>query len=478
MRSPSIVAAITCFAPVLLAALFALSACGPSAPAPVRTDHLAQTTAGKNRCVVAQSHDRPFIIEWDATDRAEFEAKVKRDLVVVRYEGCEMQILYGCSDDALPGRYGAYAAAQATSGNVEGFDIRDETELYARLPLGAASLEGRVRAGEALHLKYYVSGVVTSARDAVYQGELEGNPRCKGATHFVASFALGAFELDSSARTSAAGGASFAGAGAGGGRANEQSTVKRGGDIASCNKDSAVEASACRVPIRLSLRAIEPGGRAAPATVASGAPSTADARLDATQMRKAAREKFEGGDGAGCLADLDRAAALDPNVDAATEALRATCEMRAGKCDSGRRRLRAAVEAMTPVEQRTPAHVDRVVDSEARRNCSVDQLTSSELAMKLALSISQSCRKDSAAAMDSARKLAALLEKADTPAALRKRWEPQVLDGAACAAQIGRCDDARALFDAHARIHALNGDAQPDPRRALVSGYVSGCRPK
>ena len=81
-----------------------------------------QTTAGKNRCTVAKSHERPFVIEWDATDLTEFEARAKRDMVFVRYDGCELKVLSGCLDEGVAGRYGAYYPPQATSGNVEGID--------------------------------------------------------------------------------------------------------------------------------------------------------------------------------------------------------------------------------------------------------------------------------------------------------------------------------------------------------------------
>src|SRR5215472_10771056 len=117
----------------LLAAPAALlaNACGSAPALGPHKNLMDRTTSGQNRCAVAKSHDRPFVIEWDATDLASFEGKAARDVVFVRYAGCEMQVLDGCSD-SIPGRYGKYNEPTFTSGNVEGVDIADEDELYAK----------------------------------------------------------------------------------------------------------------------------------------------------------------------------------------------------------------------------------------------------------------------------------------------------------------------------------------------------------
>src|SRR6186713_1336894 len=98
-----------------------------------------RTTIGQNRCSEVKPTDRPFVVEWDATDTAMFEAFAQRDVVFVRYEACELEVLTACNDDGIAGRYGAYNPPMWTSGSVEGFDVRDEYDLYAKLPLGATS---------------------------------------------------------------------------------------------------------------------------------------------------------------------------------------------------------------------------------------------------------------------------------------------------------------------------------------------------
>ena len=142
-------------------------------------------------------HARPlgnYAIEWDATDMSSFEARAADDVVVVKYVGCDLKILDGCSaDESVRGSSGAYKAPEWTAGSLEKIDIGSEGELYAKLPLGAATLGGRVSGGEKFHMEYYVSGTRTSTRPAVYKADLAKNPSCKGATHFVYAYNLGAF---------------------------------------------------------------------------------------------------------------------------------------------------------------------------------------------------------------------------------------------------------------------------------------------
>ena len=175
-----------------------VSACGSGHLPTGNADLVAGTTIGDHRCKVGQTDDRPFVVEWDSTDLASFEAKAQRDIVFVKVAGCDMQVL-DCKDDGIGGKYGIYNAVAWTSGSVEGFEIKNEGDLYAKLPLGAVQLAGSVNAGNALHLKYFVSGSRPADRNVIYRGDLAGNPLCADATHFVTGYDLGAFELDTSA---------------------------------------------------------------------------------------------------------------------------------------------------------------------------------------------------------------------------------------------------------------------------------------
>jgi hypothetical protein len=327
------------------AAVLALGCGGPSlpkAPEPGASASLEGTAVGKNRCA-GPGAARPFVVEWDATDLATFEAKAGRDLVFVRFEGCSLEPVYGCADDGMPGRFGRYEPPHWTSGSVEALQIEDETELYAKLPLGAVSLAGRVKRGQKLRLEYFVSGLVTATRSSLSHGEVAALPGCKRATHFVAGYNLGSFELVDGASSKDAGSVEAFGAGAGVSRSNRRESLRKGGRLASCSTQSQLE---CRVPIRLDLRALsdeaplDTARVSDPAGLAAAPPPPGEREMTPEQQARALRDSAQNKrklkDGPGCIADLDRADKIDPQ--GAKEVLyeRSLCLMAAGRCDEGR----------------------------------------------------------------------------------------------------------------------------------------------
>lgn len=50
----------------------------------------------QTKCKVAASQRRPLIVEWPSADRAALEAQTRQGVVVVRYTGCEMEMLPSC----------------------------------------------------------------------------------------------------------------------------------------------------------------------------------------------------------------------------------------------------------------------------------------------------------------------------------------------------------------------------------------------
>lgn len=332
-----------------LLGLSTMVACGspppPPAPAGRMMDH---TTAGANRCTITKSHTRPFVIEWDATDLASFQAKAEHDIVFVRYQGCQLTVL-DCADGSIRGRLGAYRAPEWTSGGIEGFEMKTESDLYAQLPIGAEKLVGRVNAGESLRLRYFVSGVATATRDSAYRAELPTRASCAGATHFVYAYNLGAFELATGA--------------------NGSDVLKRGGVLESCRDEVTRATKKCALPIRITLRDIDEG--AAPASSAPAAGSVGmPAMLEAGKLRNAALRKLTDGDGAGCLRDLERATEVDPDRERADVQcqLHAQCTMRAGKCDLGKELLRACYGRLYG-KAGTPETIAPLVDSQTKLYC-------------------------------------------------------------------------------------------------------------
>jgi hypothetical protein len=361
----------------------ATAACGGSLPAtePTRATGqsglMGKTFAGQNACN-AKAHERPFIIEWDATDMSMFEGRAATDVIFVHYEGCDLKVLDACANDSIRGAFGAYRPVEWTSGSVEKMDIASEGELYAKLPLGAATLGGRVSAGEKFRMEYFVSGVKTSTRSGVYRGELAKVPGCAGATHFVYGFALGAFALASEKKVSGEAQVGFQGMGGGAKHATSQNADKKGGVLESCRGETAKDVRTCQVPIRLMLRDIAEGEAPAGANAAAAAGAPPPARSDQTgldmeevKLRESGARKRVAKDGKGCLADLDEADRRWPNSARVSTRpdgmmnIRGECLMLTGDCANGSKLLRMAMERMGMATQ----SVDAVVKIRADELC-------------------------------------------------------------------------------------------------------------
>ncbi len=341
------------------------------------------TFAGQNACN-ADDHTKPFVVEWDATDMSSFESLAAGDIVFVKYEGCSLKVLDECKNDDIRGEEGAYKAVEWTTGQLETVDIGNSGELYAKLPLGQASLGARVSGGERFHMEYYVAGTRYATRDAVFSSQLEGRYGCEDANYFVYAYNLGAFALGSASNLDIEAGGSAFGFGAGGKRNSHHKVDKKGGDLAVCTSDSATEVSGCKSPIRLNLRKIRPGE--SPEAEAMKAPDTPESLAAAAivnqklEISAEARSRYESatakanaGDGKGCLKQLAALDKLDPKHKSTDPSspfamTRAQCVMLSGKCDAGKGQYRKALEK-TNMAQFGPETIDRSVDAYAAMYC-------------------------------------------------------------------------------------------------------------
>lgn len=424
-----------------------------------------KTFAGQNKCN-PKSHDRPFVIEWDATDMSQFESIAANDVVFVKYEGCELRVIDSCRNDSLKGALGAYKPVEWTSGSVEKIDIANENDLYAKLPLGAATLGGRVASGEAFHMEYFVSGTRSATRPAVFKDDVAKIPGCRGATHFVYGFNLGAFALGSTKNLGGKVDATVWGIGVGGTSKNASAAEKRGGMLESCTKDGAKELATCKVPVRLTLRAIEEG--ADPDKAAAVAPETGGAmnlagKVDANMKRSeaaqahadAAQERRVAGDGKACIKELDEADRLDPrpfivstNPRSYWSSVRAQCLMIAGQCQGGRQLFRKGLEANN-AGQMGPEQIDTHVDAIAAQFCRGGDLSVRDrlLQANRALMDGSQTKKDAAfcrSTYDDVKKLAASVPQKDADDVMVKAAKENNHDlyAAQCFARAGDCSKA------------------------------------
>lgn len=179
---------------------------------------------GQAKCSIQQSESRPLIVEWPPADRASLEARVGRGLVAVRYDGCEMEVLEGCSAE---GRYGYFPTALKK--DVQRISTADE--LYARLPVGAARLEGKLEQSGQLTVEMNIVGEYSAVNAQVSEQRLRG--RCADATHVVTSVTVGAFEFFAGGSAAVGGGVAL-GAEIGGESRATKEMLFIDGDVAAC----------------------------------------------------------------------------------------------------------------------------------------------------------------------------------------------------------------------------------------------------
>jgi hypothetical protein len=243
---------------LFVVASFLLAGCFSSGATPASVV-VPKDPTGLSKCKVAKSSASPLVTEWPASYKAHLEGMISDRAVVVSYSGCEMRILDGCRVD------GSYKFKR-TSLSKDVIEIASEDDLYAKVPLGAASLEGELEAAGRLAIKTTIAGQMKLDGGIPALPESKG---CKGATHVIEAMSVGAFELVSGGAVSGRIGVDSAVVGAGAGHKSEESTVRSSGDSDSCKGTKGSEPNDdCRSPIQVFLVPIDEAERAEP--VANG----------------------------------------------------------------------------------------------------------------------------------------------------------------------------------------------------------------
>jgi hypothetical protein len=202
------------------------------------------------KCHIAANASSPLVTEWPASEKSHLETLVLGQAIAVEYSGCELRLVDACR---LPGKY----AWQRTTLSTDTVEINDADELYAKLPLGALSLEGELKRSGRLAVRTTVSGQMKLVESDLHDVPREGP--CARASHVITAISIGAFKLLGGGGTHARGSASFAGVGGGGGSADrEEQIVREAGDPKVCS-DSTAEAvnPGCSSPLQIFLAPIE-----------------------------------------------------------------------------------------------------------------------------------------------------------------------------------------------------------------------------
>jgi hypothetical protein len=228
----------------LLSLPLALGACVTSRSLAAQEPMGFPSASAPNRCRVGAGRSEPLVTEWPATEKANLEALLRRGGVAVEYTGCSMRVLPRC---ALPGQY----VWQRTSPATDAFDVDGVDELWAKLPLGAASLEGELSRTGKLKVKTKVAGLL---RLEGATAAVPADDACARATHVLGALAIGAFSLEAGDSAKAKLGVEVPVASAGAKHERSQGFVHSAGDWDACasGTDDAPHPD-CRSPIQAFL---------------------------------------------------------------------------------------------------------------------------------------------------------------------------------------------------------------------------------
>jgi len=300
------------------------------------------------RCKVGETQSHPLVVEWPAADRASLEARLAHGLVVVGARGCEIEVLRGCRVEAQ------YDYVGLTRKN-DRVRIRNKDELYANLPLGAASLEGKLARYKGLDVEIALVGMFEAPSLRTTRGELDGD--CAAATHVITGVQVGAFQFYAGGAGELRAGAKVGNAGVGAGTSAERETLSADGSPARCDASTTADErppEGCGAMIRIELTPLPPEAAPTPAepaidpaaiptphalapAVPGVVPPPANESDEAALCRKSCERDLE------CKADLEGVAAPEgQGREAYIRMCARTCEFMVN--DFTRPQLRACLE--------------------------------------------------------------------------------------------------------------------------------------
>ena len=222
-----------------------ISCGGPGLVAPIA--HAPETPGDQARCKLAANQENPLVTEWPATEKANLEARLRQGSVVVSYTGCTLRMLPRCR---VRGDYVWRRTTTAT----DVIEIRNADELYAKMPLGAVSLEGELSRSGRLAVQTTAAGQLQLSN--FEPSSVPKAPECEGATHVVGALSVGAFKLRSGGAAHAGGRATVAAIGSARGASDSEETIVREAGAANrCELSTeAAPHAECASPLQMFLQ--------------------------------------------------------------------------------------------------------------------------------------------------------------------------------------------------------------------------------
>ena len=207
------------------------------------------------QCSAVRPQTEPDLMGWDPGSRANLNRLRGEGVVAVRYEaiGCDvkLELLSHCIGTTGRYRFSPYSANQRKVAH-------NESELFAQLPIGAASLGAGVKGGRALRTDYMLAGQYALPPDATFrESDLKGVD-CERATHVVSAIYVGAFVMGAGESRRMDAKSTLFGASLGASSSADVDVLSTEGDAEACavaQRDGS-ESYRCAVPLRIGLEAL------------------------------------------------------------------------------------------------------------------------------------------------------------------------------------------------------------------------------
>jgi len=172
----------------IVGALVVLAGCGGPPPL-LLTSRESDTQGALGERCSPEVANKPYVIKMRSTTRGELESRLRKGLALVKYSGCDLEVIQDCSAPANL----AYAWVGLTPKNDE-LKITTAAELYAQVPIGAAELAAQLQRTGELSIRSMIVGRYESPVQTLRLGSLEGR-HCDEATHGIRAVSAGAFKL-------------------------------------------------------------------------------------------------------------------------------------------------------------------------------------------------------------------------------------------------------------------------------------------
>jgi len=186
-------------------------------------------------------------VDWTSQRRSALESAAEKGTVVVRYADCKLEILPRCTAN---GHY-QYQRVNRKDDQIE---IKDDAQLYATVPLGAATLATRLHKAGQLYVNATAVGQYENSSKGVPRSTLRGD--CSTATHYVAVRTVGAFVFSTEAEGAKGVGIEVGRAEAKGAESGASTEISRDGIKRACHRSAVNDANPpenCGASIGLTL---------------------------------------------------------------------------------------------------------------------------------------------------------------------------------------------------------------------------------